>query len=56
MNGTFENELNVQLLYEIVGRILGEQYGVRLTPIVTRRKDYPQPQTEQPDDPAPLVV
>lgn len=34
MDGTFENELNVQLVYDTLARILGEQYGVKITATV----------------------
>lgn len=34
MDGTFENELNVQLVYDTLARILGEQYGAKITATV----------------------
>lgn len=42
MEGVFVNQPNVQLIYETMARILGEQYGVNIT--VTVR---PKPQEEK---------
>lgn len=38
MDGKFENQLNVQLIYDTLARILGVQYGVKITAMV-RPKD-----------------
>ena len=43
LNGTVEGHLNVQRFYETLARILGEEYGVKLTPTVSRKEDAPEP-------------
>lgn len=43
LNGTVEGHLNAQRFYETLGRILGEKYGVKLTPTVRRKDEAKEP-------------
>lgn len=46
MEGTFVNRPNIPLMYEALARILGEQYGAKIT--VTVRPKDPAPEKEGP--------
>ena len=51
LNGTVEGHLNVQRLYETVARILGAQYGVKLTPTVKPKVKPPETETAEQERP-----